>query len=215
MQEKEVKDYVATFVKRYKDSKAVAGWQVENEPFFSFGDCPWQPNGDFLRSEVAMVHEIDPAHSVMVTDSGEFSLWWGAASIGDKVGSTMYRRVWFSDPWNTYVTYPFPPIYYARRAWVLRTFFHKEVVNSELQAEPWGPKLYYDLDIAEQMKTMDMTQFRANIDYARRTGLKEAYFWGAEWWYWMKEKHNTPDYWNEARALFGASDQAQVTAGTN
>lgn len=203
-QEHWVTKYVEAFVTKFKGAPAIAMWQVENEPFFVFGDCPWQPNGDFLKSEVDMVHRLDPSRDVMVTDSGEFSLWWGAAKYGDIVGSTMYRKVWFT-PLEMYVSYPFPPIYYARRAWVLDKFFSRGAINSELQAEPWGPRLYYDLEIEEQMKTMDLAQFRKNVDYARRSGLKEAYFWGGEWWYWMKEKHQQPEFWNEAKELFQKS----------
>ena len=32
--------------------------------------------------------------------------------------------------------------------------------------------------------------------------LKEFYLWGAEWWYWMKEKQNKPEIWDEAKKLF-------------
>jgi len=26
--------------------------------------------------------------------------------------------------------------------------------------------------------------------------------WGGEWWYWMKEKQNQPEIWQEAKKLF-------------
>ena len=49
---------------------------------------------------------------------------------------------------------------------------------------------------------MNLEQFKANIEFAKKTGLKEFYFWGSEWWYWMKEKQNNPNIWDEARKLF-------------
>jgi len=52
------------------------------------------------------------------------------------------------------------------------------------------------------MTTMDINHFRENIEFARKTGINTFYFWGAEWWYWMKEKQNHPEYWEEARYLF-------------
>ena len=49
---------------------------------------------------------------------------------------------------------------------------------------------------------MNLEQFKKNIEFAKKTGLKEFYLWGAEWWYWMKEKQNKPEIWNEAKKLF-------------
>ena len=40
---------------------------------------------------------------------------------------------------------------------------------------------------------------RENIEFAKQAGLDGYYFWGAEWWYWMKTKHNQPEIWEEAR----------------
>jgi len=96
----------------------------------------------------------------------------------------------------------FPAIFYQRRAKLINRIFGKEVICVELQAEPWGPKLLYDLPLEEQEKTMNLEQFRKNIEFAKKTGLKEFYLWGAEWWYWLKEKQNQPEIWQEARKLF-------------
>ncbi len=71
-----------------------------------------------------------------------------------------------------------------------------------MQAEPWGPTLLYDSPLEEQEKTMNLEQFRENIEFAKKTGFKEFYLWGAEWWHWMKEKQNKSEIWNEARKLF-------------
>ena len=82
---------------------------------------------------------------------------------------------------------------------------NKEVIAVELQAEPWCPNLVYDCELAEQEKTMNLEQFKKNIEFARNTGLKEFYLWGGEWWYWLKEKQNNPEIWDEARKLFTES----------
>ncbi len=76
------------------------------------------------------------------------------------------------------------------------------MICTELQVEPWGPKLLYDSPVEEQEKTMNLEQFKYNIEFAKRTGLKEFYLWGGEWMYWMKEVQNKPEIWNEARKLF-------------
>jgi hypothetical protein len=48
---------------------------------------------------------------------------------------------------------------------------------------------------------MNLEQFRENIEFARKTGLDTFYLWGAEWWYWLKEKQNNSEIWNEVRNL--------------
>ncbi|MBI2042657.1 MAG: beta-galactosidase [Candidatus Nealsonbacteria bacterium] len=185
---------------RYKESPVIWAWQVENEPAFPFGICPWTDE-EFLKKEINLVKSLDAQRPVIISDSGEFSLWTTAANYGDVVGVTMYRKVWFHQL-AQYLTYPFPPVFYQRKALIVQKLFGKEVIVVELQAEPWGPKLLYDVSPEEQKKTMDLEQFMANINFARNSGLREFYLWGAEWWYWMKEKQNEPQIWNEAKKLF-------------
>ena len=43
---------------------------------------------------------------------------------------------------------------------------------------------------------------RHNIEFAEKTGFDKFYLWGAEWWYWLKEKQGRPEIWDEARAVF-------------
>ena len=200
-QQQEILDLLKEIVARYDDSDAIWGWQVENEPFFPFGVCPWVDE-DFLKEEVELVKSLDSKdRPVVVTESGEFPLWIMAAKYGDVVGVTMYKKVWVHQI-NRYITYPFPSVFYHRKAEIVRKVFGKEVIGVELQAEPWGPKLLYDSPLEEQEKTMNLNQFKYNIEFAKNTGISEFYLWGAEWWYWMKEKQNDSAIWEESRKLF-------------
>jgi hypothetical protein len=188
-------------VLRYGGSEAVLAWQVENEPFFPFGNCPWTDK-DFLKKEIELVKSLDKQkRSVVISDSGEGSFWFQAAGLGDIVGTTIYRKVWFRQL-KSYITYPLPPIFYQRKAKLIEKIFNKKVICVELQAEPWGPKLLYDSSLYEQEKTMNLEQFKKNIEFAEKTGLDVFYLWGSEWWYWLKEKHDRPEIWNEAKKLF-------------
>ena len=128
-------------------------------------------------------------------------LWFKAARLGDIVGHTLYRKVWVKEL-GIYFSYPFPPVYYARKAWLVRKIFKKPVICVELQAEPWGPVLLYDLPLEEQKKTMNLERFKKVIEYVRNTGENTFYLWGAEWWYWLKEKHKDSQIWEEAQKLF-------------
>jgi len=213
-QQKEILELLEKIVLNYRSRSAIELWQVENEAFFPFGQCPWTDK-NFLKKEVALVKSLDPQQRpVLISDSGEGSTWIQSAELGDIVGTTMYKKVWFSFYWEKrlwpflpqkigfYLYYPIPAIFYHRKALYIDKIFSKKVMVVELQAEPWGPKLLYDSSLEEQQKTMNLAQFQYNIEFAKKTGFDTFYLWGGEWWYWMKIKQNQPEIWQEARKLF-------------
>ncbi len=200
-QQKEILELLEEIVLRYRDFSSIWSWQVENEPFFPFGACPWADR-KFLEEEIALVKSLDEKkRPVLISVSGEWSPWVRAAKIGDIVGTTMYKKVWWG-VMKTYFTYPLPEIFYWRKAKVIEKLFGKKVIVVELQAEPWGPRLLYESPIEEQEKTMDPERFKKMINFAKKTGFDEFYLWGAEWWFWMKEKQTKPEIWNEVKNLF-------------
>ena len=112
--------YIREVVERYKDNGAITYWQVENEPFFHFGKCPsWYYQDDnFLKQEVALVKSLDPSRKIIISDSGEDSMWFGAAKIGDIVGITMYREAWahITNSFGFYFNYLFSPVYLFKKS---------------------------------------------------------------------------------------------------
>lgn len=200
-QQEKILKLLEKIVLRYKDSPAIGYWQVENEPFFPFGICPWS-DLKFLKKEINLVKSLDSKkRKIVETESGELSPWFLAGKYGDIVGTTMYKKV-FSPQLKIHLEYPLPPVFYWRKAQIIKSLFGKEVICTELQAEPWGPTSLSSLPIKEQEKIMDLEQFRENIDFARKTGLKEFSLWGVEWWYWLKTRQNDSRIWDEARTLF-------------
>ena len=200
-QQERILNLLKKIVLRYRQSEAIFAWQVENEPFFPFGECQWIDK-DFVEREINLVREIDSQkRPIVFTDSGEGSFWFTASKLGDIVGITIYKKVWFKEL-KAYIYYPLPPVFYWRKAVLINKFFNKRVIVAELQAEPWGPTLLYDSPLKEQEKTMNLEQFKYNISFARKTGLDEFYLWGGEWWYWMKEKQGKAEIWEEAKKLF-------------
>ena len=200
-QQEEITEMLKEIVLRYRGSTSIIRWQIENEPFFPFGECKWSDK-DFLKKEIDLVKSLDEQkRPIVISDSGEGSFWITAAKLGDVVGTTIYRKVW-STQLKVYVDYPFSPVFYWRKAEIIKKFFNKKVICVELQAEPWGPQLLYGSPLAEQEKTMNPGQFQKNIEFAEKTGFDEFYLWGSEWWYWLKEKQNKPEIWNEAQKLF-------------
>lgn len=196
-QQQNILKMMAKVVNRYKDSPSLVGWQVENEAFLNFGACPWSDSG-FLKQEVDFIKKIDDKHPIILTESGELSLWMRSAVIGDIVGITTYRNVW-QDQFNFYFSYHFPAVFYHRRAEIVRNVFKKEIIGVELQAEPWCKQSIINASLDEQMITLSLGQFYQNIDFAKKTGIDTFYFWGAEWWYWMKLKQNHPEFWEVAK----------------
>ncbi len=202
-QQQEVLQYIAQVVSRYKTSRAIVYWQVENEPLFKFGECPswYYENDHFLRSEVALVKALDPSRKVIISDSGERSSWRHAADIGDVVGITLYRSTGRSI--FGLRTYAFlGPSFYRRKVDVINSRFGKEVICVELQAEPWVSRPLMQASLEKQVKAMSPARFEENVDFARQTGLGAFYVWGAEWWYWMKQVKGRPEIWDEAKRLF-------------
>ena len=200
-QQEKILKLIENIVLRYESSPSIWAWQMENEPFFPFGECPWVDK-KFLKKEIDLVKSLDTKHHpIVISDSGEGSFWIAAAQLGDIVGTTMYKKVWVHQI-GFYFTYPFPSVFYHRKAEIIRWLFNKEVICTELQTEPWGPELLSHSPIEEQQKSMDLEQFKYNIEFAKNTGLNKFYLWGAEWWYWMKEIQGQPEIWDEFKKLF-------------
>ncbi len=193
--------FMGRVVERYRSDTTVVKWQVENEPFLAFGICPSFDSG-FLDQEVAFVKELDPSRPILLTDSGELSLWYGAASRGDEFGTTMYRDI-YSKHVGGYFTYPIGPNFFRFKAWIVKTFAHQyHLMVIELQGEPWASGWVADMPLEEQFRTMDEHKLRSNVEYAERVGFPEIYLWGGEWWYWMKTKKDYPAVWEAGKELF-------------
>ena len=201
-QQEKVLVVISEVIRHYKDSEAIKFWQIENEPFLrTFGECP-KLDKKFLEKEIALVRKLDSTRKIILTESGEFSTWIGAARRGDILGTTLYRTVW-AKYFRTYIHYPIPAIFYQRKTALIKKFFDiDKVIVIELQAEPWGPDQNWKISLDEQFKSMNPDEFRKIIDYTKRAGFSEAYLWGAEWWYWLKEKHGDNSMWEDAKKLF-------------
>lgn len=196
-QEGAVQDFIAAVVTRYRDHAAIEKWQVENEILFPFGICPEGRGLDHLAKEVALVRSLD-TRPIVISDSGEWTLWLPIALYGDVLGSSLYREAWNT----TFGRIPFPirPGYYQVRAAYLNAL-GKEVIITELQAEPWGEKSLIEMSVSEAMAHLPMSKFEENIKFAKEVGFSEVYLWGVEWWYAMKQS-GVDVYWDRARTLF-------------
>lgn len=186
--------YVQAAVGHARQYNALTRWQVENEPFFPYGDCP-APSLDRLNKEIALVRMLD-TRPVIMTVSGEQEPWLDLASSADIIGISLYRFAYN----NVIGAVPFPysPLYYRTHAFITR-FFTDDVIISELQMEPWftgNPQ-----DPASVQIPFTAADFADHLVFAEQTGVHEALLWGAEWWYYQ-HTHGDDSLWNMAKATF-------------
>jgi hypothetical protein len=198
--EKELIEIISYTVEKYKNKTTISAWQIENEPFLPYGNCPILDK-DFLDKEIATVRNLDPSRPIIITDSGELSTWYRAASRADILGTTLYRIVW--DERVGYVHYPISSLFYRFKAAMIHYLTDvQKIIIVELQAEPWGPDIILNTPLEEQYKSMNAEQFKKNIAYVNEVEFSEAYLWGCEWWYWLKTKQNDDSIWQEAKKVF-------------
>lgn len=198
----ELRTYLHRVVTRYKDDPALRAWQVENEPFlgvYAREQCGTL-DVSFLDEELALVRSLDPSHPVLVTDSGNLGLWYGAYKRSDLFGTSVYLYLWNekTGPVRSFL----PPMFYqAKRSLMELLYGPKETLLIELSLEPWLGERITETPISTQLERMNETRFEEVIEYARNTRLEKQYLWGAEWWYWLKGQGH-PEFWEKARNLF-------------
>lgn len=176
--------YVSQVVGRYRDKAAIISWQPENEALNQgFGLCRWV-NRSWLKQEYRLIRSLDN-RPIISNLSDEIGLPL-SGPLGEQVGFSVYKKFWESKNLHRYLTYPIPTWFHRLRASVIERYWRRNVIIHELQAEPWGPKATHLLSIQEQDKTMDDSQMIKMAQFARNTGIKEVYLWGAEWWYWRR-----------------------------
>jgi hypothetical protein len=195
--------YIGVVIDRYKDSPSLDSWQLENEYFNDFGECP-DHTRERLEKEFAVVKKHDTKHPVILSRSNNMPSLALGKPQPDIVGMSVYRRVWDAKVTKNYYTYPFPSWYYASLAGLQKIFTGKDSMLHEMQMEAWPPdgKFITNTSLEEQDKSMNADMFAGRIDFAKNTGMRTIDLWGAEWWYWRKEKANDPSLWNEAKKAF-------------
>jgi hypothetical protein len=191
--------YMSAVVNRYREHPALEAWQIENEPTFHFGICP-KPDLAFFKKEIEHVHALNGKHPIVTTDSGELSTWIPAGSLVETLGVSVYRVV--RVPWGWVWSYDWiPPYWYARRAALVSPWV-KNIFVSEFQMEPWFERHPLDTPLSEQIETFDINRMQKNFRFSEQMHINTIYFWGVEWWYWMKTHHSDDRFWNEAKGFF-------------
>jgi hypothetical protein len=201
--------FMAAVVQRYKDSPALASYQVENEFFLKgFGRCeeffPGSLDRSRLVSEYKLVKRLDPNRKIIINRSNNALGWPVGEPMPDEFGISIYKRVWDSTLTKRYLEYPFPAWYYAFVAGWQKIFTGRDMIIHELQAESWGPHgtPLSELSVEEVNKSFDAARFKDRIAFGKATGMREMYLWSGEYWYYMLKQKDDPSLWNVAKNIF-------------
>jgi hypothetical protein len=202
----ELLSYIQAVVNRYKNSPALDSYQLENEYFLhGFGICT-----DFSRerlvNEYKLVKQIDPYHKLIVARSNNALGTPVGQPTPDEFGISIYKRVWDANLTHRYLEYPFPAWFYGFVAGVQKITTGKDMIIHELQAESWPPqyKSLQQISLDEQNKSFNAERFKKRIEFAKGTGMREIYLWGAEYWYYRMVKLHDPSLWHVARDEFAS-----------
>lgn len=192
-------DYLGTVFQRYRSSRLLYAWQLENEPLdqtnASLG-LVWEPY-DALADVIQDLRAADPGHPVVVTS-------YDSASVGlDKRASSRWSWLWSRLPvpqpaghplpalslgdalgLDVYVVTPSTPLGEAdalkRIAWKQQAVGYwsemaaragKKLWITEMQAAPW-------LDVAGFTTADLLASARAYAGFGEQVVL----LWGVEWW---------------------------------
>lgn len=202
-QQTKLLNYIQETINRYDNNPMVIAWQIENEPFLiGFGECP-KLDIKLLDKEIALARQ-NTKKPIIITDSGELSVWIPAAKRADIMGTSIYRHT-YSKTLKHYITYPFTPNFFRIKANITELFTNAKIIVIEMQAEPWGRQPYFTLPKEERDRTMNLDKLKDILEYSRQGGFKTFYLWGVEWWYWEKEVNGNSEYWEFIKNLFSQS----------
>lgn len=188
--------YLDDAVRTLGTHPAVTAIQIENEPWFPFGECP-PPDADRFAREVALARSIVPQKPMQTTVSGEQDLWLLRTSDVDRIGASVYRMAW--SPTIGPAVFFYPPRFYVYQIMMAR-LMGVDVTFSEVQTEPWIAKPWQ----IDDSRRYTATDLRTTMLFARLIGVRKMDLWGVEWWYHGKQQGWGDAVWQEAIQTFRA-----------
>lgn len=203
--------YIEIVVRRYHRHPALASWQLENEALLRhFGYCP---DGDYsrqrLKAECALVKKLDPDHPLIMTLSDSWGLPWHRPKP-DSYAMSLYRQTLSNGQIKRSTR---SPGFYRARGLLITLFKNRHTFIHELQAEPWTQGAITETPPAEQLRLMPPNILRENIAFARLSGLQPIDLWGLEWWYWLRDTHDSPGIWQAAYEATAEHPQGATARG--
>jgi hypothetical protein len=230
--------FVTGLVGRYRDRRAIVGWQVEHEPADPLGlEHSWRLATSFVQAEVAAVRTADPRRPVILTgflptsspvraqqrwrtrDQGDSLAV--SAQLADIVGLDFYPRHGLArvGPVSAYLAG-------GRSSWQRRASARqcagiaaagRQIMVAEGQAEPWETVTTPPSPPGRGMFSCLPEDVIANYNSGLRLGDRAAgglwayLFWGAEYWL-LRRDQGDPRYLSAfARVL--AAQASELATG--
>lgn len=199
----DLKEFMGVVIDRYKDREVLVEYQLENEYFLSvFGECP-DHSRERLVDEFNYVKSKDPTRPLIVSRSNNATPSWPIGEPrADKVGASIYKRVFDKTITNRYFEYPYPAWFYAFLAGATEITTGRNTMIHELQTEAWLPEplSMKSAPLDEMYKTFGPDDVAPRIKYGVDTGIRTIDLWGMEWWYHLKENRDAPEIWENAKS---------------
>lgn len=209
--------FVRKVVEHYKDEKAIICWQVENEPLDRAGPNLWYIGKDFLKEEAMLIRQLDkrqrPLMINIATYPNSFLRYINrflsandplkdAILICDILGLNIYPTIGhrFFGVDMVFKTSPFQREKYIRK---IKEFADKENIPvwiTELQAEPWDPGKLVHADKTQPV-TCSPSLIERHFLELRSLGIDTIFLWGAEYWFFRKDRFHDISWIDTARRL--------------
>lgn len=181
--------FIEKLVKTLNKYSCITHWQVENEPLDPSGQENLAVPIDFLKEEVELVRKLDDRPIILTlwaNDLESRQLFPEVLPISDMIGLDLYYKQFIkSDKGKSFYEGPKTNDDYLRE--IVKTS-HKEVIITELQAEPWekDEKGY----LSKNPGSISPELLESNLKKALSLGVKEILLWGFEYWYYQKSQGN-------------------------
>ena len=179
--------FIEKLVKTLNKYSCITHWEVENEPLDPSGPENIAVPIDFLIQEVELVRKFDNRPNIMTLwadDLESRKLFPEVLPISDVIGLDIYyKRFMKSDKGKSFYEGPRTNDNYLRE--IIKTS-PKEVIITELQAEPWekDEKGY----LSKNPESMSPELLENNLKKALSLGVKEVLLRGFEYWYYLKRQ---------------------------
>ncbi|MBU1104595.1 MAG: endo-1,4-beta-xylanase [Patescibacteria group bacterium] len=179
--------FIEKLVKTLKNFSCITHWQVENEPLDPSGQKNLAVPIDFLKEEVELVRKLDSRPIILTlwaNDLESRQLFPKVSSISDVIGLDIYYKQFMkSDKGKSVYEGPRTNNNYLQK--IIKTS-PKEMIITELQAEPWekDEKEY----LSKNPESISPKLLESNLKKALSLGVKEILLWGFEYWYYQKSQ---------------------------
>ncbi len=179
--------FIKKLVRTLKKFSCITHWQVENEPLDPSGQKNLAIPFNFLKEEVELMRKLDSRPIILTLFANDLEsrqLFLKMLPISDVIGLDLY----YVELMNNNIGKPFyggsrTSDDYLRE--IVKTS-SKEVIITELQAEPWekDEKGY----LSKNPKSISPKLLESNLKKALSLGVKEILLWGFEYWCYKKSQ---------------------------